>query len=194
MANNCYNWASLHGTPESLNLLESRIKEITDAKEHLWYQTFHKVLGIEHVEGDVYELYGSKWFDIEYERTDDNMASISGDSAWSPVNEFFRKLSEVYNLEISSEYEEPGCDFGGFFECENGEVIKDECFNYRLFKIKSDQYDSLYDDINDSIESDCYPTYEDLCSDLKADGVLEHMRAEDMESFKKLINKINQDQ
>jgi len=114
MANNCYNFATLIGSKESLDLLEARLIESKKETPHLWYGSFHEVLNIPIVEdGNSYQDFGTRWFDAEWNRESDTEARLSGDSAWSPPSEFFRKLSDVYQLAIESEYEEPGCDFGG---------------------------------------------------------------------------------
>jgi hypothetical protein len=59
---------------------------------------------------------------------------FSSSSAWSPVSEFFLKLSKVYNLSFESEFEECGNDFGGFFAGSNGEVTDDRTYTYAQYQ------------------------------------------------------------
>jgi len=60
MANNCFNWAHIVGSKESLDLLEARLIESKKETPHLWYGTFHQVLGIEVPEnGDTYASFGT---------------------------------------------------------------------------------------------------------------------------------------
>ena len=108
MANNCYNHAIVCGSKEALDLIEIKVKEATQLVDHLWYETFYQVLGLPLPEEskDTYDEFGSKWFRIDLDRNRDDMLIISGESAWSPVSEFFLKLSEIYNVEIESIYEE----------------------------------------------------------------------------------------
>jgi len=72
------------------------------------------------------------------------------------VSEFYRKISEVYNLEIFSTFEECGNDFGGWYDCKNGEVTKDVTMTYGQYRYTEDPYEyteSLLEDIeNGDIE------------------------------------------
>jgi len=78
MANNCFNWAHIVGSKESLDLLEARLIESKKETPHLWYGTFHQVLGIEVPEnGDTYASFGTKWFDAEWNRESDTDATLS---------------------------------------------------------------------------------------------------------------------
>jgi hypothetical protein len=136
MANHCYNWASIEGSKEMLDLFEKRLAEATtNETEHLWWETYFAVLGKEVVDGDSYSDFGSRWFRPDWERQSETSGVLSGDSAWSPVSEFFLRLSEVYQLEIESEYEEGGCDFGGWYNCINGEVTKDVTVSYHVYRM-----------------------------------------------------------
>jgi len=60
MANHCYNWASIEGSKEMLDLFEKRLAEATEELNHLWWQTYFDVLGQEVVDGDVYNEFGSR--------------------------------------------------------------------------------------------------------------------------------------
>jgi hypothetical protein len=192
MANHCWNWASINGSQESLDLLEKRIEEALSGGEanSLWAKTYPILFGKTDVPLSLYDDYGSKWFDIEFDRHGERDATISGDSAWSPVSPLILKLSKEYNLHIELEYEEPGCDFGGFYECKNGEVLRDETYSYLKYRFKCGNYEGAIDDIKDNILNDNYDTYEGLCTDIQ--DCLEDIRMEDMEEFKQLINKVNQ--
>ncbi len=59
---------------------------------------------------------------------DDNASfSISYDTAWSPINEFWLKVSEMFpNVRIDNRYFEEGCNFIGQTIFEGGEVLADE--------------------------------------------------------------------
>lgn len=142
MANNCYNHAHVYGSKEALDLLEKRIEEATTEQSHLYYHTYFDVLGIECPENtDVYDDFGSKWFNCDVMREKDTELIISGDSAWSPVSEFYRKISEMYNLEIYSTFEESGNDFGGWYDCKNGEITKDVTVTFGEYRYMEDPYE-----------------------------------------------------
>lgn len=136
MANHCYNYARVTGAKDSLDRIEAAIKKaLSGDVNHLWWESFKKVFdGIDVEWGDdTYDEFGSKWFDADMERESDNDLIISGDSAWSPVSAFFLKLSKYFNVEVESEYEESGCDFGGWFECKNGDVTRDDTTSWLMY-------------------------------------------------------------
>jgi hypothetical protein len=60
---------------------------------------------------------------------------IGSSTAWSPALEFFRKLSEVYDVRIVYQYAEEGMAFFGRAEIEGGEILSD---TYR--EITSEDY------------------------------------------------------
>ena len=152
MANHCYNYASIEGTEQMLDLFEKRLAEATKNNEALFHPTFYQVLGLEARDGDVYDDFGSRWFDTLWERHSPTTGLLSGDSAWSPVSEFLRKLSEVYSFNIESTYEEGGDNFGGWFNCTNGEVTTDVTTSYYAFRYTEEgEYfmQSLIEDANE---------------------------------------------
>jgi len=180
MANYCYNWAMFSGSETALKTMLENIQKAVSGNDNegLWYETYPITLGLDRAEvpkdintfyNDVYEEYGSKWFQIHiddesYGESGEGTVTISGDSAWSPMSPLFRKLSEVYQLEVESVFEEGGNDFGGYYDCKNGEVTKDLTFEYRVFKYIDDRdsyITSMYDDLDDG-------TWEDL-NDFKND-------------------------
>lgn len=165
MANHCWNYASIEGSKEMLDLFEKRLQEATKEQQHLWWETYFAVLGMEVVDGDAYEDFGSRWFHCFYERQSPTTASLTGDSAWSPVSEFFRQLSEVYQFEIESEYEEGGCDFGGWYNCKNGEVTRDETVSYHVYRF-TEGGDEYFFELLENVEEGYWHSIEDMDSDL----------------------------
>jgi len=149
------------GAKDSLDRIEAAINKAKNG-EHLWWETFKKVfdgIPIDYSE-DTYEEFGSKWFDCEMERWTDNQLIISGDSAWSPVSAFFLKLSKYFNVTIESDYEESGCDFGGWFECKNGEVLRDEHTTWLMYCDINDP-GRAFEVIIDNIKDGVYETYDE---------------------------------
>lgn len=162
MANHCYNSASIEGSKEMLDLFEKRLAEATKETKHLWWETYFQVLGMPLVEGISYEVFGSRWFNAYWERHSPTSGLFSGDSAWSPVSEFFRKLSDVYQLEIESEFEEGGSDYGGWFYCKNGEVTKDVTVSYNAFRFTTEDTEFFYSLIEDIEDGSSYESIEDM--------------------------------
>jgi hypothetical protein len=132
--------------------------------ETLWYKNYPMTLGLDQAQDyqdtrlnyDVYEEYGSKWFEIsiDSEKYEDGkgVVYITGCSAWSPVSPLFLKLSEKYQLKIESAFEECGSDFGGYFNCSNGEVTRDETFEWRVFRYIDDNdyyIETMFEELED---------------------------------------------
>ncbi len=188
MANNCFNWAHIVGSKESLDLLEARLKEVKSVDDSLYWVSFHHVLGIEVPDnGDVYAKFGTKWFDAEWNRESDTDATLSGDSAWSPPSEFFRKLSIVYALAIESEYQEPGNDFGGYYNCSNGEVVRDDSYSYNYFLLLSDK-NYFMEKICGDIEFGTYEDYEDFVK--HNEDVVAVLSSEEINEIKEQFNEV----
>lgn len=163
MANHCYNWASIEGSKEMLDLFEKRLEEATKERNSLWWNTYFAVLGKEVVEGDAYNDFGSRWFVPDWERLSETNGVLTGDSAWSPVSEFFRQLSDVYGFEIVS-YEEGGMDFGGWFNCTNGEVTKDVTVSYHVYRFTEEDTEFFYS-VLENIEDGCWDSIDDMDKD-----------------------------
>lgn len=162
MANHCYNWANIEGSKEMLDLFEKRLEEATKKDAHLWWETYFQVLGIPLVDGVSYEVFGSRWFHADWERQSETSGVLSGDSAWSPLSEFFRKLSDVYQLQIESTYEECGSDFGGWYHCTNGEIKKDVCTSYHAYRFQEEDTEFFYTLIADIEDDSSYESIDDL--------------------------------
>tara|TARA_B100001059_G_C17709597_1_gene514698 strand:+ start:156 stop:722 length:567 start_codon:yes stop_codon:yes gene_type:complete len=67
----------------------------------------------------------NSWGICAHDIGEDNRLCCSFDTAWSPPISFAKKLSELYpDMYVGLDYEEPGCDFGGFTLWLNGEEIE----------------------------------------------------------------------
>lgn len=152
MANNCYNSASIEGTKQMLDKFEKALNKATKISRTLHNNAFYQVLGQEPVDGDVYETFGSRWFEPMWERHSATSGVLSGDSAWSPVSEFLRLLSELYQLDIISTYEEGGDNFGGWYDCKNGEITRDVTTTYFAFRYMEEGEDYMQSLLEDASE------------------------------------------
>lgn len=183
MANYCYSWAYLTGSKEALDTLEIRLGKAIELVNHLWYETFYQVLNKEvpQESEDTYDVFGTRWFHFDYDRSSETTATLSGDSAWSPPLGFFLQLSEVYQLEIESNYCEEGCDVAGYYDCKNGEVTKDETLPSDVFNYR-EMSDSYMDNKIDAIE---HGDYDDTLDDPASIGqeVWEIMNVMDKETI-----------
>jgi hypothetical protein len=157
MANYCWNWSCFTGDRANLEKLIANVNKAMELNAEnrgvLWYGTYSVTLGLPSwqegdEEYDVYDRYGSRWFECEVEDYKDHVI-ITGTSAWSPMLELFRKLSAIYGLHVKAEYEEPGMDFGGYFGANCGDITEDRQLSYYQYRVLSDGADSIIDGIDD---------------------------------------------
>ena len=173
MANHCYNSASIEGTKQMLDKFEKALKKATKISRTLYKDTFYQVLGQEITDEDVYNNFGSRWFEPTWERQSHTTGVLSGDSAWSPVSEFFQLLSKVYKFTISTTYEECGDNFGGWYDCQNGVGLRDDRTSYYAFRYLDDREHTMETMLEDASEG-YWESVDELCPDL-----LEIMREKD---------------
>lgn len=175
MANDCWNWVSFTGKKENLQRLVEGLEaaQKTNVENYglFWYNSYYVALGLTPPEEstDVYDHFGSKWFSIDDIETDDNSVVISGSSAWSPVSQFFLRLSEIYELQFESEFEEPGSDIGGYYAGKNGQVTDDRTYTYAQYSFLQRDFESIdldwheFETKEEAIEH--YQTVREVCND-----------------------------
>ena len=160
MANNCYNWVIIRGEKDTLDLLQTKFETYKSHEGTFsdWCDTFFtdERKKKDDIFDEIYD-YGTKWWDFEVERRQDDDLLINGDSAWSPPQEFLRRLSEEYAVLIRGEYEEAGCDFGGYADYSQG-IMQDYCFTYREWMYINNEENFFYR-LEDEVEY--YDTFED---------------------------------
>jgi hypothetical protein len=183
MANHCYNSASIEGSKQMLDKFEKALNKATKISSSLNKNAFYKVLGQEPTDEDVYETFGSRWFEPMWERHSATSGVLSGDSAWSPVSEFFRLLSDVYQLDITSTYEETGDNFGGWYDCCNGKETRDVTTTYFAFRYMEDEEEYMQNLLEDASEG-YWESLEDLDWEL-----LEIMKKKDRMELIEAVNK-----
>ena len=183
MANHCWNWVHFTGKKENLqNLLNGLEKAKSRNEENgglIWYETFYTALGMDvpSEPKDTYDEFGSKWYDPCDIDFDGESITIVGSSAWSPVSEFFLKLSKKYQVEFQSEYEEAGMNFGGFYAGENGVVTDDRMYSFAQFDWLQRDYESI-DICWHNLESEAeaiehYSSIKELCTTQEWEAILE---------------------
>jgi hypothetical protein len=183
MANHCYNDAHIEGAEQMIDLFIQRLEEAKKEEKSLYNPTFYKALGQEPTDEDVYNQFGSRWFDANFERFSPTSMSLCGDSAWTPINEFLLRLSAVYGFTIASTYEESGEDFGGWFSCTNGEVTLDKSTSYYAFRYLDDREHTMETMLEDVTEG-YWESVDDFDSEL-----LEIMREKDRVELIEAVNK-----
>jgi len=140
MPNYCNNTLILVGSNELLNKfwIENRLIN----KEEHEYLSFNKSVPIPEDCDDCYhwniDNWGTKWdtcectlneIDSIHDNLDKEITSITYyfDTAWGPPLAWLEKVASIYkNISFKLEYSEPGMDFYGKRQYENGKLINNE--------------------------------------------------------------------
>lgn len=189
MANNCYNYIHVEGRKEEILKLKNKFSNNLLEKDKGRDGGMLDLVSLTNwKEGcDIYKLAGTKWFDVDIEQTDDETLIISGDTAWSPALELFVMLSKEFQaLKITYDYEESGCDFGGWAEISNGE-IEDNSYTFWEYKFKRD-YSFACEIAVDEIK---YLIEDGLESEIQSHSIARHISKKDLkEIVKDIKNKL----
>ena len=123
MANNCWNWISFNGEVGELIEKFEKFNDISNTVE-AYQSLFPK--GYDVPSGETLLFENPKWFDTQIDYTEEkDSLTVSGDSAWSPPCRLVQLLCKAYGITARIEFEECGCDFGGYEEVnEEGEVVE----------------------------------------------------------------------
>jgi len=185
MANHCWNYAVITGPSDRISQIKKDLERVTENfTKSLWFESLKSMFynGYFDYGNDVYEEFGSKWFEVTIEQYGKGELHISGDSAWSPMTPLFEKMSRYYNVNIDAEYEESGCDFGGFFEVRIGHVVKDIQMSYIEYVEKSDPgraFEIMIDEVKEGVFEDfedfkrCYEKHFNLLTQEQIRKIME---------------------
>jgi hypothetical protein len=209
MANHCYNFVTLWGDVNEVKKLNNRLTKLRDdalkeeytdkGQEIPKYQTAfwvhsgsaHKILFQKPDEltnhFDVYEKYGSKWFECNWEyNEEDDFIVLQGDSAWSPMLPLFQKICRKYKLRGEGNYEESGMDLAGEFEITIDGEIMDIQMTYREFMQKNNP-ESYWDQLLCDIDDGVFDSLDDIINEFNADiwKLTEEEKTELEDAFRK---------
>ena len=209
MANHCYNFITLSGDVNEVKKLNNRLTKLRDdalkeeytdkGQEIPKYQTAfwvhsgsaHKILFQKPDEltnhFDVYEKYGSKWFECNWEyNEEDDFIVLQGDSAWSPMLPLFQKICRKYKLRGEGNYEESGMDLAGEFEITTDGEIMDIQMTYREFMQKNNP-ESYWDQLLCDIDDGVFDSFDDIINEFNADiwKLTEEEKTELEDAFRK---------
>jgi hypothetical protein len=156
MANHCWNWACLEGDPKELKTILSRMKDY-EKFNNLTDWTNH-IIGEERFDKEKhspYDVVGTRWWDVDWEdvEVDGNELVVQGSSAWSPVTHLMELLAKEFNLNVLLEFEECGCDFGGYCKYGPDGIIEDHNVSYRQWMYEQDKHyflELFMDDVENS--------------------------------------------
>jgi hypothetical protein len=154
MANYCNTDVRISGEPEDLQRLFDKIGETTTFSSENYQTLFESV--------DDVDDWGSKWQVMYPDYSGDDMMFITGESAWSPADGLWKKISKEYNVEITLQYSEPGMGFAGITSWNSGEETDRQEMSYWEFIYETD-IDYFWDEIGYKCE--CF-TLEEVIDDL----------------------------
>lgn len=163
MANYCFNWVIIEGNEDALKEIQSKIEEGMKVEEGYLTKVADLLLDEnrhEHNEESLYDVYGTRWWDIDRNEIQGDDLVLSGSSAWSPPNVLMQKISEKYQVKITIEFEECGNDFGGSETYVNGVMIEEVNMSYREWMYFQEPDYALQNLIEDL--EDCPDWFEDL--------------------------------
>ena len=176
MANHCWNWVLIEGDNDTLDLLENRMQDY-DKFNNLTDWTNY-ILGEErysYPKDCPYDIVGTRWWDIDWDAMDrDNQSmTIQGDSAWAPPIHLMELLAKEFDLKILIEFEESGCDFGGYSKYDNTGLLEEHSVSYDQWRYEQDRaayfeqfkfyvHDDIYDNEQDIIDSHDFASKEDI--------------------------------
>jgi len=140
MANDCDCKVRITGDPEDLQRLFNKL-QIDEVKNTGSLNSTNYELLFESI--DDVEDWGSKWqvfSNIDY--TDgDTMMFIDGYSAWGPADGLWKKISADFNVQIVLDYSEPGMDFAGVTEFNDGsETMREEMSYWEYLYTRDYEY------------------------------------------------------
>ncbi len=150
MANYCDTKVRISGEPEDLKRLFEKIGENTSFHSDNYQTLFESIEDVDD--------WGSKWqnfSEIDY-YDGDTFMYITGESAWSPAEGLWKKISKDFNVSVTCEYSEPGMGFAGITNWVDGEETDRQEMSY---------YEYLYDSDNEYFWEDL--GYQCECSSLE---------------------------
>jgi len=140
MANNCSNYIIISGEADNVKKATAFWKkELVEDYDKIHYLTDLSIMTAEEkAKCDVYRTIGTKWIDSSYIDEDiPDQVSITCESAWSPPLGLLKRMAEVFDVVIFCDYSEPGCNFGGKYECTK-DSENDDCLTYLKYLGKYD--------------------------------------------------------
>lgn len=179
MANICGNFIKITG--KGLEKFKGVLKE----GPTLEYQDMADILGIT-LDGMIHEDFGTKFFDLDMVDEEENVITICGGSAWGPPIGFFEKLSKIYSIDVTMDYEECGMNFGGQCIIKDGVVESDHELSYYGYQM---EYGDGMNYIIEDVISREYESMEEFMEDYREDhDFMERVSEEDLKDIEETIN------
>ena len=117
MPNWCENNCTIYGSTDKMNELENVLIGYID-HDRDFFGYYVPVEGDKNVIDVIGQsnVWGTKWEpDIWDWSRDDNVITISMNTAWGPPIQFYEQMEEKYDFEIEASYYEPGMCFVGYY-------------------------------------------------------------------------------
>lgn len=143
---------------------ESAIPDYVTNCVHLYAENYSLILSdkkddFTQPDYDVYDLYGSRWFECEWEVMSDTEIHFIGSSAWTPALPFFQKICTTYQLNAYGDYSELGNDFAGEFTITKEGELADTQTTYQQYEANNNP-DSFFEDVLYLISNGDFESFE----------------------------------
>jgi hypothetical protein len=166
MANNCWNYVQIRS--EKLSVLQELVSKFKNYGSFNTFVDFGDSFFKEPEKDKDYYFYGTKWWDMEIDTDEIELddvqiqnkeysITIQGDSAWGPPDTLIKMIALEYNVDVFHEYSEPGMNFGGILQVEDG-LVSDEDYSYaeHLYRNCEGMHSLLNEYMCDWSILDCY--------------------------------------
>lgn len=98
------------------------------------------------------DTWGTKWGDYDGAITEDNDLHYSFTTAWSPLGGQLLAEIALKLPNFTYEYSEQGCDFGGIYTVVDGNVARDDEYDYITSLLEQEKYSQIQYEIETQLE------------------------------------------
>lgn len=154
MPNWCYNHIVVKGEPNDIKMISNIIENLKEEEDEILFQSLIGLpegIDIEKYNDDWYDInvnwFGTKWdvgLDFVQEIKEDYIL-FSGETAWSPPEDFCKELSRLYNVQVEMYFEEPGAGFCGKCWIDSEANCYEEDYDYQEGIYRFNGFQSWYE-------------------------------------------------
>ncbi len=154
MPNWCYNHIVVKGEPNDIKKISNIIENLKEEEDEILFQSLIGLpegIDIEKYNDDWYDInvnwFGTKWdvgLDFVQEIKEDYIL-FSGETAWSPPEDFCKELSRLYNVQVEMYFEEPGAGFCGKCWIDSEANCYEEDYDYQEGIYRFNGFQSWYE-------------------------------------------------
>ncbi len=192
MPNWCTNWIEISGDKESIQKIKEKMESIENSQDANLFMTLVGVPDeVTDYDTNWYETnintWGTKW-DVSLNESNvefnEDHITMSPETAWAPPVRFCISLATKYGVDVTIQYEEPGCDFCGKTDIKKDGTFVEEDYSYLKGKYFLDN-ESFWYEVDSNLEyylDDENPSLEKFIEEY------DFVSDEDKEELKRMYN------